>query len=156
MASKIATQSDAYSKGGTQPSGYVGNKGCTNAMAISCGCADPGYASNRLVPENLLAAAGIKVTYRIETSYYDAGVTFTDCNNKSQTISYNGTDRVTVTYTGPSTPANIAAPIISNAWYKVSSAGTQNVGTIVWTKMDYTSSTVTFRGIVDDQSGGIL
>lgn len=40
MASRIATQLDAYNIGGTKPTGYAASKFCANAMAISCGCAN--------------------------------------------------------------------------------------------------------------------
>ena len=83
MASKIATQSDAYSKGGTKPSGYVATKCCTNAMALACGCANiSGYASKRLVPENLLTPAVTSYTLSVSLHcdmyrYYTAAVHIT-------------------------------------------------------------------------------
>ena len=80
MASRIATQLDAYNIGGTKPSGYVATKCCTNAMAISCGCENPGYASNRLVPENNLKVNRHTLTVTItgDYMYYDAQVIITN------------------------------------------------------------------------------
>lgn len=65
MASKIATQSDAYLIGGVKPSGYSATKGCTNSVAMLCGCKTTGYASSRLVPENLLVAQDQTITLTI-------------------------------------------------------------------------------------------
>lgn len=132
MASKIATQSDAYSTGGTKPSGYVAAKCCTNAMAISCGCADPGYASNRLVPESLLSAAGKTVTYKLygdsSEVFYDYGCTFTDLNGNSQTLTMN-TKSLKITVP---TPTRVAPPLMSTAWYKMYQYDTQNIATVTW------------------------
>lgn len=73
MANKIATQSDAYLIGGVKPSGYSATKGCTNSIAMLCGCKTTGYASNRLVPENLLAAEAQTITLTIGcTAGYDS------------------------------------------------------------------------------------
>ena len=65
MANKIATQSDAYSIGGVKPSSYSATKGCTDSMAMQCGCQSTGYPTNRLVPENLLAAEAQTITLTV-------------------------------------------------------------------------------------------
>lgn len=78
MASRIATQSDAYNIGGKKPSGYVANKCCTTTIALSCGCDTiSGYAMKRLVPENLLKPSITRYTLTLsvqsdEYQYWDA------------------------------------------------------------------------------------
>ena len=153
MASKIATQSDAYSKGGTQPSGYVANKGCTNAMAISCGCSDPGYASKRLVPESLLAAAGKTVTYKLYGSsseaFYDFGCTFTDLNGNEQELSFRTSISLKITV---SSSTNVVKPLFYSAWYKMYATDTQNVASVTWS----VSSSNLIKGTLSSNGGGIL
>lgn len=152
MASKIATQSDAYSKGGKKPSGYVAAKCCTNAMAKSCGCADPGYASNRLVPESLLSASGKTVTYKLygdsSEVFYDYGCTFTDLNGNRQTLTMN-TKSLKITVP---TQTKVASPLTSTAWYKMYQYDTQNVATVNWSVN--TASNLIEGILSSDGSGG--
>lgn len=122
MASRIATQLDAYNIGGTKPTGYVASKCCTNAMAISCGCANPGYTSKRLVPEKLLKP---NVTYYTLTvsvysdnwTFYEATVQVPGFLSNEIRIGYVPNDTLTLDHQVEIEEGSKVTISFLNAWY---------------------------------------